>query len=164
MQVDNRRQNSKSTLWDNHGFRNCATAPCYKLSCNESHAFIGSSIVHCIHGKWNASFPSCKGMLFTYVKKKDIQLLSIRSVFYSVGHLKEKSWRQFPIKWCSQQHTIVHKRSSHFYLNAEKIRRPFQLLTTLVRSNIFVASILKKQESTELLKELIGFPTRAKGR
>ena len=112
MQVDNRRQNSKSTLGDNHGFRNCATAPCYKLSCNESHALIGSSIVHCIHGKWNASFPSCKGMLFTYVKKKDIQLLFIRSVCYSVGHLKEKSWRQFPIKWCSQQHTIVHKRPS----------------------------------------------------
>jgi len=68
--------------------------------------------VHCIHGKWNASFPSCKGMLFTYVKKKDIQLLFIRSVCYSVGHLKEKSWRQIPIKWCSQQHTIVHKRPS----------------------------------------------------
>ena len=48
------------------------------------------------------------------------------------------------------------------YPNAEQMRRPFQLMT-LVRSNIFVASVLKKQESTELLKELIGFPTRAKG-
>ncbi|XP_067016854.1 CUB and sushi domain-containing protein 1-like isoform X2 [Acropora muricata] len=31
-----------------------------KFSCNESHSLIGSSIVHCIDGKWNASFPSCK--------------------------------------------------------------------------------------------------------
>ena len=30
-------------------------------------------------------------------------------------------------------------------------------LTTLVRSNIFVASVLKEQESTKLLKELIWF-------
>ena len=33
-------------------------------------------------------------------------------MYYSVRHLKEKSWRQFSIKWCSQQHTTVHKRPS----------------------------------------------------
>ena len=61
-----------------------------EFSCSESHTLIGSSIVHCIDRKWNASFPSCKGMLFTFMKK-NIQPLFIRSVYYFVGHLKEKS-------------------------------------------------------------------------
>ena len=48
---------------------------------------------------------------FHFCKKKYSATIYF-SVYYSVGHLKEKSWRQFSMKWCLQQHTIVHKRLS----------------------------------------------------
>ena len=131
-----------------------------KFSCNESHTLIGSSIVmlHCIDAKWNASFPSCKGMLFTFVKKK-IQLLCIRSVYYSVGHLKEKSWRQFSIKWCSQQHTIVHKRPSlsECWTNAPSFPvNDFGTIKHLLHQS------WRSKKALNYSKNSFGFPARAK--
>ena len=101
-------------------------------------------------------------MLFTYVKKKKIFSCYLFEVCVTLlGIQKKRVEGSFQLSGVHNSTQLYIK--GQVYLNAEKIRRPFQLLTTLVRSNIFVASILKKQESTELLKELIGFPTRAKG-